>query len=197
MRTKSDSDRDFRWLKLFFSSRDLYWSWIDATISHPRWKWITKINVLGINFCDSETHLGENAQMVDGEGCTNSLLRTSSFWLASCLLPGFAQWSLRVCARNHCNEFSPDVWTRAWISVIVRTVNRHSAITITFGSHFCVFVKIPPKCIDDVPQRTPWASEKNRRLHSDREGSLSGSGVLFPSENDADSTVDLLPPPKG
>ena len=26
VRTKSDSDRDFRWLKLFFSSRDSYWS---------------------------------------------------------------------------------------------------------------------------------------------------------------------------
>ena len=144
VRTKSDSDSDFRWLKLFFSSRDSYWSWIDATVSHRGWKWITKINVSGINFCESDTHLGDNAQMVDGEGCTNCLLRTSSFWLASSLLPGFAQWSLRVCARNHCNEFSPDVWKRAWVSVIVRTVNWQSAITITFGSHFCVFVKTPP-----------------------------------------------------
>ena len=65
----------------FFSSLNSYWSWIDATVSHPGWKWITKINVLGINFCDSEKHLGENAQMVDGEGCTNCLLRTSSDWL--------------------------------------------------------------------------------------------------------------------
>ena len=34
--------------------------------------------------------------------------------------------------------------------MIVRTVNRHSAITITFGSHFCVFVKIPPQNGDFV-----------------------------------------------
>ena len=36
--------------------------------------------------------------------------------------------------------------------MIVRTVNRHSAITITFGSHFCVFVKTPPNPIYLIPQ---------------------------------------------
>ena len=33
--------------------------------------------------------------------------------LASSLLRGFAQWSLRVCARNHYHEFSPDGWKLA------------------------------------------------------------------------------------
>ena len=44
-----------------------------------------KINVLGINICDSETYLGENAQMVDGEGGTLSssyfFVPASSYWL--------------------------------------------------------------------------------------------------------------------
>ena len=71
VRTKSDdSDSDFRWLKLFFSSRDSCWSPTGDESESQK---------LMFYFCESDTHLVENAQMVDGEGCTNSLLRTSSF----------------------------------------------------------------------------------------------------------------------